>query len=143
MTTTTTQISCDGGFEAVSKWKHPTDTQAKNIFKFNLAGTVANGSILATITALFLACVSSFVVLGLVLTALAGFSYLLSADVAKVTLENIQKPDGWTPLVFEIGTTGIGWHRCFPSTPVAAPSPADRSDGGMSDQSLEEKHNQI
>lgn len=138
--TTTTQISCDGGFEAVAKWKHPTDTQAKNIFKFNLAGTVANGSILATITALFLACVSSFVVLGLVLTALAGFSYLLSAEVAKVTLENIQKPEGWSPLVFEIGTIGIGWHRCFPSTPVAVPPPADRRDGSMSERVLDEKH---
>ena len=136
MTTTTTQISCDGGFESIAKWKHPTETQAKNIFKYNLAATVADGSIIATISALFLACVSSFVVLGLVLTAAAGFSYLLSADVAKVTLEHLQKPDNWTPLVFEFGTTGIGWHRCFPSTPAPVVPPASRNDGGMTERAM-------
>ena len=136
---TTIQISCDGGFEAIAKWKHPTDTQAKDIFKYQLAATIANGSIIATISALFLACVSSFVVLGIVLTAAAGFSYLFSADVAKVSLEHLQKPDCWTPLVFEIGTTGIGWHRCFPSTPAPiVPPPASRNDGSMSEVAMHE-----
>ncbi|HEV7738201.1 MAG TPA: hypothetical protein VGO47_12630, partial [Chlamydiales bacterium] len=64
------------------------------------------------------------------------FSYSFIADVAKETLDHLQKPDDWKSLVFEIGTTGIGWHRCFPSTPAPVAPPASRNDGSMTERAM-------